>query len=326
MKLRFLTVLLVLAIVSCKKKEEQEITELSGSAFGTTFHITYTDKRDFTNQIDSLFHLINKSLSTYIPTSDISKINSGDTTVIVDAYFKEVFDKSDRIYKETNGVFDPTIGTLINAWGFGPEKEVKQLDSASVKKLMQRVGFDKVKLSNGKIKKENDSTYFDFNAIAKGYAVDIAGRFLENQKITSYLVEIGGEIRTQGTKLDGSAWNVGIEDPNFDGTQSHKKVIQLQDVAMATSGTYRKFKVDSTGKKYAHIFNVKTGYPAQNNLLSVSVIGKTDCADVDGYATSLMAMPLPKAKQFLEKHQELRAYIIYSDDAGSLKTYSTPNF
>ena len=316
-----------MATIACKTETNKETTKLTGNAFGTTFNITYLDKNDYTKQIDSLFHLVNKSLSTYIPNSDISKINNGDTTINVDAYFKEVFNKSNKIYKETAGVFDPTIGTLVNAWGFGPEKTVVKLDSQIVRKLLTQVGFDKVHLVEGKIKKMNPEIYFDFNAIAKGYAVDVAGRFLETQNISSYLVEIGGEIRTKGLKIDGSGWKVGVEEPNFDGTKSIQKVLELKNVAMATSGNYRKFKIDSiTGKKYAHILNPKTGYPTQNTLLSVSVIGKIDCADADGYATALMAMDLIKAKQFLKKHQELRAYIIFSDISGNLKTYQTPNF
>ena len=312
---------------SCKKETLKDYTKLQGQAFGTTFNITYDSERDFTKQIDSLFNSINASLSTYIPSSDISKINQGDTTILVDAYFKEVYQKSLRIYKETEGIFDPTIGTLVNAWGFGPEKVSFEPDSVQIKQLLELVGFNKVQLENGKVKKKNDSIYFDFNAIAKGYAVDIAGRFLEDNEVQDYLVEIGGEIRTKGTKLNDEAWQVGIEEPNFDGSRSLKKVIALKDEAMATSGSYRKFKVDSmTGKKYVHIINPKTGYADQGELLSVSVIGKTDCADVDGYATAFMAMSLEKIKQFLKKHQELRVYIIYSDAQSQLRTYATENF
>ena len=169
--------------------------------------------------------------------------------------------------------------------------------------------------------------YFDFNAIAKGYALDIAGRFLESQGVQNYLIEIGGEIRTRGTKQDGTAWKVGIEEPNFDGSRSINKSISLENEAMATSGSYRKFRLDSlTGQKFTHIVDTRTGYTIQNSILSVSVRAALDCADVDAYATSLMAMPLDKAKQFLTNRQELHAYIIYSDDQGSLQTFSTPNF
>ena len=319
-----------LALSSCKDDQALESVKLEGLAFGTTFHITYFDanENNFSKSIDSLFNSINKSLSTYIPNSDISKINNGDATVIVDDYFKEVFEKSSKINKQTEGVFDPTIGILVNAWGFGPEKSIKELDSARVKQLLNLVGFDKVRLRNDKIIKVNDSIYFDFNAIAKGYAVDVAGRFLEAKNINNYLVEIGGELRSRGlNKIKNKPWKVGIENPNFDGTRSIEKTVELDNEAMATSGNYRKFKIDSiSGKRYAHIINSKTGYPTQSNLLSVSVIAALDCADVDAYATAIMAMPLEKAKSFLEKRNELKAFIIYSDGNEGIKTFATSNF
>ena len=111
------------------------------------------------------------------------------------------------------------------------------------------------------------------------------------------------------------------------GAKTKIEIIELKDEAIATSGNYRKFKIDSiSGLKYAHILNTKTGYPAQNNLLSVSVIAKLDCADVDAYATALMAMPLEKAKMFFEKHQELKGFLIYSNDEGNIETFTTSNF
>ena len=319
-----------LSFFSCKKSNELHPVKLVGQVFGTEFHITYydTDQRDLTKQVDSLFYLINKSLSTYIPTSDISKINKGDTSIFVDAYFKEVFQKSKKVYNETNGIFDPTIDVLVNAWGFGPQNPSVRPDSLKIKELLTLVGFDKVQLTNGKIIKTNNSIYLGFNAIAKGYAVDVVARFLESENIMNYLVEIGGEIRARGNNQTRKApWKMGIEEPNFDGARSLKKIIELKDEAIATSGNYRKFKIDSiSGKKYAHILNTKTGYPSQNSLLSVSVIAKLDCADVDAYATALMAMPLDDAKQFLAQHQELKGFLIYSTNDGNVETFTTSNF
>ena len=330
MKLKAFIIISFVLFFSCKKEEANVPVKLEGKAFGTTFHIIYFDEKqqDFTKEIDSLFNAINKSLSTYITDSDISKINKSDSTILVDDYFIEVYEKSKRIYKETNGIFDPTIGVLVNAWGFGPVKADKNPDSAKVKELLQLVGFGKVLLQNRKISKISDSVYFDFNAIAKGYAVDIAGRFLEDQSIENYIVEIGGEIRTKGKNITkNSAWTVGIEDPHFDGTRSFNKVIELTDEAIATSGNYRKFKTDSiTGNRYVHILSTKTGYPTVSNLLSVSVIGKMDCADVDGYATAIMAMTLDEATAFFESHKELKGFIIYNDENNELKTFATSNF
>lgn len=331
-RLKFITIFLLLFIAfSCKNKDEKgeiyEYAKLEGVAFGTTFHMTYDASNDYTKQVDSLFHLINKSLSTYIPNSDISKINSGDTTIVIDDYFKEVFEKSKKIFKETQGVFDPTIGVLVNAWNFGPKESNTTPDSTAIMNLLDFVGFDKVRLRNRKLIKKNDRIYFDFNAIAKGYAVDIAGRFLESQNIENYLVEIGGEIRARGKNAANKLWRTGIEEPNFDGTRSIGKIIELENQSMATSGSYRKFKIDTiTGEKYVHIINPTTGYPTQSKLLSVSIVSELDCADSDGYATALMAMSLETAIKFLAEHTYLKGYLIYLTKEGELETYTSKNF
>ena len=323
---RFLGVLMFLSIFSCKKAPDY--TTLKGTAFGTQFHIKYQSdfQGDMVKTVDSIVKSVNKSLSTYDKTSDISRINQGDTSIVVDSKFKEVYKKSKRIFMETNGVFDPTIGVLVNAWDFGPEKKLKNLDSLTVKELMKQVGFDKVHLQNNKIIKENPKTYFDFNAIAKGYGIDVIGRFFESKDIHNYMIEIGGEVRVRGKSTSNDNWKIGIEHPNFDGTQSIQKIVELNNESIATSGTYRKFKLDKNGNKYAHILNTKTGYPAKSNLLSASVIAPLDCADVDGYATTLIAMGLEKSKEFLKNHQELKAFLIYVDKNGKMQTFQTEAF
>ncbi|TVZ56045.1 thiamine biosynthesis lipoprotein [Lutibacter sp. Hel_I_33_5] len=307
---------------SCKKELPHKI-QLKGSVFGTTYAIIYlNDKNNYSNSLDSLFYLVNKSLSTYMPTSDISRINKGDTTIVIDSYFTEVFNKSEKIFKETNGYFDPTVGDLVNAWGFGPEKQLKNLDSTKVKDLLQFVGFNKVSLVNGKVKKEAKEIYFDFNSIAKGYGIDIVGRFLEGKKIENYIVEIGGEVRAKGRNQNKKSWSVGLDNPNTDGTRTLRKIINLSNKSMASSGNYRKFRIAENGDKFVHTINPKTGYAQESNLLSATVIAAKDCADVDAYATAFMAMGVEKTKQFLEEHKEIKAILIFTTSAGDLSEFS----
>jgi len=322
---KFIFLIVVCCFFSCKNKENN-LKIIQGNAIGTTFSIRYVDSSEvnFEPKIDSLIKAINKSTSTYIPTSDISKINKGDSTVVIDAFFEEVFTKSERIYKETEGDFDPTIGVLVNAWGFGPNDKIEDLDSLKIKELLKFVGFDKVKLANGKVVKQYPEIYFDFNAIGKGYLVDVVGRLFEKYKIKNYLVEIGGEIRARGVNEKNIAWRIAIENPNADGTRSFATAVQLHDESIATSGNYRKYRTTEDGKKYVHTINTKTGYASESNLLSASVISKSDCADVDGYATAFMAMGLEKTLQFLEKHPELKVFLIYVDENGEIKTYNSP--
>ena len=320
-------IVLFLVLVACKQNSVVEKKVTSGEVFGTYYNIQFFDTKpvDFSKEYDSLFTVINKSMSTYIASSDISRINEGDSTVEVDEHFKKVFMLSKDIYTSTNGFFDPTIGVLVNAWDFGPKGKVVGLDSVKVDSLLNYVGYDKVYLEKNKVKKDLN-TFIDFNAIAKGYGLDVIADFLSKKGYKNYLIDIGGEVVSKGKNvLTEKPWRIGIEKPNFDGTQSQQKVIELIDEAMATSGVYRKFKIDENGKRYAHIIDTKTGYPSKTNILSVSVIAPT-CAEADAYATAFKAMGVKKVKQLLLKHPELKVYFIYEDKNKKLKTMSLNGF
>ncbi len=322
-KLCFFYLLVFLSSCSTVSKDK-DYSKISGAIFGTTYNMTYFDPsgNDYQENIDSIFARANQSLSTYISDSDISKINRGEEDVFVDTLFVEVFQKSDRIYKESQGFFDPTIGLVVNAWGFGPEVNSNPPDSSRIKELMQYVGFDKVTLINARIVKESPEIYFDFNAIAKGYGVDLIGRFFETKGIDNYLIEIGGEIRARGSNPEGNAWRIAIEKPNSDGTRSLQEIVSLRNESIATSGNYRKYKIDpNTGKKYVHTIDAQSGFASQNDLLSVSVISALDCADVDAYATAFMAMGKDKTLSFLENRSDLKVFLIYLDETGENQVF-----
>jgi thiamine biosynthesis lipoprotein len=312
-----------LVLVSCVKENKSQTTRLEGFVFGTTYHITYLseDNTNYQKSIDSLFYLVNKSLSTYIPTSDISKINAGDSTVIIDQLFAEVFQKSKRLHKDTDGFFDPTVGSLVNAWGFGPKGPIASMTDKKIDSLMQYVGLNKVSIKNSKVLKEHAEIYLDFNSIAKGFGIDVVGRFLESKNIDNYLVEIGGEIRARGKNDKNKYWKVAIEKPNTDGTQSLQTAVEIVNSSMATSGNYRKFRVTKEGKKFVHTINPKTGFAKESNLLSATVIAPTDCADVDALATAFMAMGLEKTKSFLEKYKKYKVVLIYAGEKGTLEEF-----
>lgn len=311
-------------VLSCSKPEKN--IKNAGQVFGTTYGIQYysINGENYQKQFDSLFTVVNKSMSTYISDSDISKLNRNESNT-VDEHFIRVFNASKKIYNETNGAFDPTIGVVVNAWDFGPQGKIQELDSLKIDSLMTFVGLNKVTLIENSISKPK-GTFIDFNAIAKGYGVDVIGEFLESKNINNYLVEIGGEIRARGiNKVKESTWRIGVEMPHFDGSQSVLKAISLEDAAMATSGTYRKFKIDENGNRYSHIINAKTGYPSKTNLLSISVIA-ADCMTADAYATAFKAMGIETVKTFLNKHTELKVFLIFENEQGELDTLSLNNF
>ncbi len=316
---------LTLLILSCEEKIE--LKKISGPVFGTTYNIQFYDNsnHDFLKSVDSLFMVINKSMSNYQTDSDISKLNRNEI-VTIDSHFVTVFNASNEVYKITNGIFDPTIGNLVNYWNFGAQKNEKAIDSVVIDSLMQFVGFNKLKIQNNRKLIKPLHSYIDFNAVAKGYAVDVVSDFLNLKGISNHLVEIGGEIKTSGKQLNKQDyWKVGIQEPNFDGTTSYKKVISLQNEAMATSGTYRKYKVDDNGSRYAHIINTKTGYPTKTNILSVSVIAQ-NCMLADAYATAIQAMPLKMVSSFLNSRKELKAWVIFENESGTIETKTFNNF
>ena len=313
---------LLVFIVSCK--QEPKNTKLTGPVFGTSYSVIYDAPEDFQKQFDSLFYVINNSMSTYQTNSIISKLNRNEDS-LVDAHFIKVFNTSKDIYKSTQGAFDPTIGALVNAWDFGPEGKIVNLDSLKIDSLMHYVGFDKVKINN-QIVSKSKATFIDFNAIAKGYGVDVIGEFLESKNVQNYLVEIGGEIRVKGINVEkNSPWKVGVEQPHFDGEQSILKAVSLKNEAMATSGTYRKFKIDDNGNRYAHIIDTNTGYPSKTNLLSISVIAN-NCMTADAYATAFKAMGIEKIKAFLQTHSNLKVFLIFENDNKEFETLALNGF
>lgn len=323
---RFAIILLVIVILFTfyrhQNPKHQKLTFFSGEAIGTTYAVKCSNCSEINvnQKVDSLVVLFNQSLSTYDDTSLISRINAGEKDVQIDPLFKKVFLMSKQIYRETGGYFDPSVGILVNKYGFGPKNSENQ-GQLSISELRDiSVGFDSFSLKQNIVEKKDSSSYLDFNGIAKGYLVDLIGLELEKQGVKDYLVEIGGEIKAKGTKKKGKAWMVGIEAPNSDGTRSIWTKAKLNNESMATSGNYRKYLIDSMGDKTVHTINPKTGLAKENELLSVSVIGKQECAYLDAYATALLAMGLKNAKHQLKQRQEIGAVLIYKEKNAEIKT------
>jgi len=319
-------IIIVFLLSACAQEVQNTIT-LSGPAQGTTYNITYVAGAyaNYRSAIDSLFKVIDQSLSTYQPGSIISQINRNET-VEVDAHFKAVFNKSKAVAEKTNGLFDPTVAPLVNAYGFGFTKR-ERVTPALLDSLQKIIGYRHVWLDRNKLVKRFPEVMLDFNALAPGYTVDILAAFLESNDIHDYLVELGGELRSKGKKLDGSAFTLGIEQPEDNQVEGAKIFtrIKLGDYALATSGNYKKFYVEG-GKKYSHIIDPLTGYPAKNNILSATVIAP-DCISADAYATAFMVMGLEKAQAFVAANPELQlsVFFIY-DDQGTTKTWLSQNF
>ena len=310
-------------LISCT--ESYNTFSYSGYALGTKFTIIYNSEKPLKNLesiTDSIFFDLNKSLSTYIPSSDISKINNGYDLIEVDDNFINVFNKSKSIWKHTMGYFDPTSGILANAYGLGPNTTPKY--SINLDSIMNFIGFEKVSLNNRSVKL-NKGMYLDFNAIAKGYCVDLLSNTLKENNISNHLIEIGGEMYASGiNNITNSRWKVGISDPlKPDNT---KQKIFLKNTALASSGNYRKFLIDpETGIKIVHTINPNNGSANQTNVLASSVIAE-NCMTADAYATAFMAMPLEKSMDLINADDSLDGMIIYFDSNNEIQTYYSQGF
>jgi len=312
-----------LFVFSCRPEAPKYI-QLEGQAQGTTFHITYSDSlgRNFSAQVDSLFRLIDKSMSLWDSTSVISRLNRNEPGVVVDEHFSAVFKRSQEVSAATGGVFDITVGPLVRAWGFSYKKGLPMPDSAQVDSLRRLIGFQKIRLENGMLLKADPRMEVDMNAIAQGYTVDLIAMFLEKHGIRHYMVEVGGEVRTAGQNERAEDWRIGIDKPTGGegADRPLQTVVSLSGKSMATSGSYRKF-VERDGKKYSHAIDPQTGYPITHSLLSMSVIAE-NCATADAYATAFLVLGLEKSME-IARQKDLKIYGIYADAKGNLQVRST---
>ncbi len=267
-------------------------------------------------RIDTELEQINDQMSTYRPASEISRFNGydGKEWVPVSPETARVVAAAQRISDATQGAFDITVGPLVNLWSFG----AKPIDQAvpgteQIKEVRAKVGRYTVEVRDvpPALRKYRSDVEIDLSAIAKGFAVDQIVELLKNLGVAGYLVEIGGEIRTRGTKADGNAWVVGIEAPK-EFTRGVQEVIALGDRALATSGDYRNF-FEQDGKRYSHTIDPATGRPVEHNLASVSVVTE-DCMHADAWATALMVLGPEIGFHFATERNLAVLFIVRGED------------
>ena len=327
-----LTVVALAAIVcllifspSRRKTANETYQHNEGTIFGTIYHAKYLYGENLCAEIEAALKQVDASLSMFNPQSTISRINRNETGK-ADKMLGEVLQLSYTINTATAGAFDPTVAPLVNAWGFG-FKSGQMPDITQVDSLRSLVGLTAIHLQGDSITKDNPLSILDFSAIAKGYGVDKAAEVLRSHGIQNFMVEIGGEVVAEGVNEKGNAWRIGINKPDDDSTSTNTElqdIVELSAGAIATSGNYRNFYI-SEGRKIAHTINPRTGYPAQQDILSSTVMAPT-CAEADGFATAFMVLGMEEAKRVLQTQPQLEAYFIYSDEEGNYRTWSTEGF
>ena len=273
-----------------------------GFVFGTVYSITYQSDTNLKDEMESALAEVDGEFSMFNEKSTVAAINRGEHPQR-SKMFEEVYVLAQQVTADTDGAFDITVAPLVNAWGFGFKNEQmptpEQVDSLL------------------KIRSQ-----MDFSAIAKGYGCDVVARTLEAHGIRNYMVEIGGEVVTRGHNPKDDLWKIGVTKPTDDSLSTENElqtVLAVGDVAMATSGNYRKFYYKG-GRKYAHTIDPRTGYPVQHEVLSATVLADR-CAVADAYATSFMVLGLEQAKAVLSRHPEMKGYFIYTDSVGALAVW-----
>lgn len=313
-------------VVFTIKPERKRWINNSGITWNTEYNIKYCHHTNLSDSIISVLREVELSVSPFNKKSRITAINENRSDTL-DGYLSRLYDKSVEINRESGGAFDPTVSPLVNLWGFGYEKTGKA-NRQAVDSILMFVGIDKTRKEGIRIVKSDGRTTFNFSAIAKGMGCDEVGKMLERNGVTDYIVEIGGEITAKGHNPKGQKWRISIDKPiNANDTVIHHSagIVEITNCGIATSGNYRNYHTDSAGNKVAHTINPRTGMPEQSDVLSATVIAP-DCMTADAYATTFMVLGLEKSKKLLDKHPEISAMLITSDNGNSFKIWESGNF
>ncbi|MGM0767200.1 MAG: FAD:protein FMN transferase [Pseudomonadota bacterium] len=327
----FMTLALV-ALAGCSFEEEEQIWEIAGPVFGTQYHINVVltgDESRLENLgdgVEDVLEEVDASMSTWREDSELSRLNGREDQsewIELSHPLYEVLAGAAEVSSLTDGAFDITIGPVVNLWGFGPEARPEKVpDEGELASRLEATGYEKLELrADPPALRASRPQYIDLSAIAKGYAVDAVARYLESAGLDAYLVEIGGEVRVNGRKPDGSAWRLAIEEPVSERRQINR-VVALDQHAMATSGDYRNY-YESDGRRYSHTIDPETGKPIRHNLASVTVIADNSML-ADALATGFNVMGYERA-QALATRENIAAYFIVRRDGG-FESHHTPAF
>ena len=331
---KFFTLCLgALLLFSCDNntKKTSKLYEVEGKGGSVAYRVKYisADSTDLKPAIDSLVKVVDHSISSYNKESIVAKINQGLVATKANDHFKRAFATAQKVWKESGGFYDPTIGVLVKAWGFGKEliQPVSKLPTErQIDSLKRYVGFEKVHISDDDyVKKQNPAIQLDLTSVLRGYTADVISDFLKSKGIENFSVKVDGQTIVEGKDVvNNTPWKVEAEDP-YELNDDYKEVIlHLNNESVSTDENYRRVWIDGNGKRFVHIINPFTGYPMTGEMLSATVIAKT-AVESDAYSTMFMIIGLEKSKEFLAKHPELKALLVYSDQNNEVKTYKTQN-
>ena len=310
-------------LMACGESRAENVSRLSGETMGTFWNVSIAAELDdaakntLKQRIESELEAVNDSMSTYREQSELMRYNHNPATTPqpVSDGLRRVIGKALEISVQSDGVYDITVGPLVNLWGFGPVKRQDKPSDAEIAEALQHVGYHKLQLSEAGLAKNDPQVFIDLSSIAKGYGVDVVAETLLDGGYTNFIVEIGGEVRASGSKY-GAPWRVGIERPEqgLATGEGVENIIAMNEKlpAMATSGNYRQY-AERGGEMAYHIVDPRDGRSHSSRLLSATVLA-ADCMTADAYATALMVLGDEKALEFADRYGLAAELILAGDD------------
>jgi FAD:protein FMN transferase len=300
---------------------------ITGTAQGTTYTIKYVGElgRITKVEVDSIFSVLDQSLSLYLPGSLINQFNSRGE-VKMDTHMKAVVLEAMKIAKESDGAFDITVGALSDLWGFGPVPHQQVPRKREIKKRLRVTGSNCISVRGDILVALEKGVKIDCNGIAQGYSVDVVAAHLASKGIDRVMVELGGEIRVSGRHPVNEFWTVGLESPEPLSANWYpvEKMIRLNDAAVTTSGDYRKF-FTAGGKTFGHVIDPRQGMPVNNGIISVSVIAG-DAMTADAWDNALYVLGVEHSLEKLRNNPGIEAYMIYKNKEGAIRDTATTGF
>lgn len=306
------TFVTVMLLAGCGEKPGQDWQRAEGMIWNTEYHVTYKGRPELRDSIVQVLNRVGNSLDVFNTNSLVSRVNRQDSTPVNDDFII-VYTSSQKINRVSGGAFDPTLGPLIRAWGFGAGHKATA-DTARIDSLMRFVGIGRTRLRMDALVKDDPRVEFNFSAIAKGYGCDCVGEMLSRNGVNDWLVEIGGEVAARGKSPGGEKWRIAVDKPVFGmDTIVHDPecIVEITDVGMATSGNYRNFRSAGDGGTYGHTISAKTGRPVRTDVISATVMARTSM-EADALATSFMAMGSSAVKS-LNKSLRLPVMLVLQD-------------
>lgn len=330
LKYSILAAIIILSIVQVGCTKELQMVSDSTYMLGTYLQLSVwtTNKQEGMDTIKSSFERIKEienKMSTNLDESEIGQINlnAGKTYVEVSEETVDIIERAIHYAELTNGAFDPAIGKLVKLWGIGTENE-RIPTQDEIQNALQFVDYQKIEFQgDNKVKLSEADMRIDLGGIAKGYAADEVTKIMKNKGIKHAIINLGGNVVTLGKKADGTSWKVGIQDP-FEPTGTHMGVIEVYDQTVVTSGNYERYFM-ADDKRYHHIIDPKTGYPAENGIISATIITNSS-TDADGLSTSIYVLGVEKGMQLIESLENVECIIITEDKKVYTSTGLTERF